>query len=61
MFMNSIYGYSEDMLKQYLISLGEKELNDIIEKDKKAELICHFCNKKYFFTEQELKKLVKRL
>ena len=24
MFMNSIYGYSEDMLKQYLISLGEK-------------------------------------
>lgn len=52
---------SKEKIEKSLISLGEKELNDIIEKDKKAELICHFCNKKYFFTEQELKKLVKRL
>lgn len=50
---------SKEKIEKSLISLGEKELNDIIEKDKKAELICHFCNKKYLFTEKELRKLVK--
>lgn len=51
---------SKEKIEKSLITLGEKELNDIIEKDKKAELICHFCNKKYLFTEEELRKLVKR-
>ena len=51
---------SKEKIEKSLIALGEKELNDIIEKDKKAELICHFCNKKYLFTEEELRKLVKR-
>ena len=51
---------SKKKIEKSLITLGEKELNDIIEKDKKAELICHFCNKKYLFTEEELRKLVKK-
>lgn len=51
---------SKEKIEKSLITLGEKELNDIIEKDKKAELICHFCNKKYLFTEEELRKLVKK-
>lgn len=51
---------SKEKIEKSLIALGEKELNDIIEKDKKAELICHFCNKKYLFTEEELRKLVKK-
>ena len=42
---------SKEKIEKSLITLGEKELNDIVEKDKKAELICHFCNKKYLFTE----------
>lgn len=49
---------SKEKIERSLISLGRKELCDIIEKDKKAELICHFCNKKYLFTEDELRKLI---
>ena len=49
---------SKEKIERSLISLGREELCDIIEKDKKAELICHFCNKKYLFTEDELRKLI---
>ena len=33
------------------------ELEDIIETDGKAELVCHFCNKKYDFSKEELEKV----
>lgn len=42
-----------------LISLGKKELENIIETDKKAEVVCHYCNEKYDFSLEELQKLVK--
>ena len=45
-------------MEKGLISIGKKELEDIIRQDKKAEIICQFCNKKYNFNEQELKKLL---
>ncbi|ABW19540.1 Hsp33 family molecular chaperone HslO [Alkaliphilus oremlandii] len=48
---------SEERLEQVLISIGEKELTEIIEEDKQAELVCHFCNKKYHFDEEHLNKL----
>lgn len=35
-------------------TLGVKELNDIIEEDGKAEILCHFCRKKYEFNKDEL-------
>lgn len=37
-----------------LKSLGSKELSAIIREDHGAELVCHFCRKKYAFTENEL-------
>ena len=33
-------------------------LTDIIETDKKAELVCHYCNKKYIFCIDELNQLL---
>ena len=33
----------------------------MIEKDKGAEVTCRFCNKKYRFSEDELKKLLEGL
>ena len=44
-----------------LISIGKKELENIIKEDEKAELICHFCNKKYNFNKQELENLLKQM
>lgn len=49
---------SRDRMERNLISLGAKELLEMAEEQHGAELQCHFCNKKYQFTEKELKSLV---
>ena len=36
-------------MKEALISIGKKEIEDIINTDEEAEIVCHFCNKKYKF------------
>lgn len=50
---------NKEKLEKTLISLGEKELVDIIEEQGRAELTCHFCNSQYVFTKVELKELLK--
>lgn len=49
---------SRERLEQVLISLGEEELNDMIENDHQAEVKCHFCNTVYTFDAEEMKKLL---
>lgn len=44
-----------------LISLGKKELKEMIDEGKGIETVCHFCNKNYLFTVDELKKLYKKI
>jgi len=46
-------------LEQVVISIGSKDLNEIIEEDEKAELICQFCGTKYQFDKEHLKLLLK--
>lgn len=41
-----------------LISLGEKELQFMIDEGKDVELNCHFCNTNYVFNVEELKELL---
>ena len=48
---------SKEKMKTALISIGKKEIDDIIKEDGKAELVCHFCNKKYDFNKEELEKI----
>lgn len=49
---------SRDRMERNLISLGAKELLEMAEEQHEAELQCHFCSKKYHFTEADLRKLV---
>lgn len=49
---------SVDQMERGLISIGEKDLTEIIEEDKSADLLCHFCNKHYLFEEEQLKALL---
>ena len=49
---------SKNSMKKGLVAIGKEELKDIIEKDGKAELVCHFCNKKYNFDKEELEKIL---
>lgn len=49
---------SRDRIEKALISMGQEELEVLIEEDKKADVSCHFCNKSYHFTEDELRQIV---
>lgn len=51
---------SKEKVEKALISIGKEELNKLIKEDKKAELNCHFCNKKYVFKLYDLKELLKQ-
>lgn len=44
-------------VEKALISLGKKELDDIISDGKDIELRCHFCNRAYDFSLDEIKKI----
>ena len=49
---------NRERIEKVLLSLGHKELKDIIEEDGKAEIVCHFCNTKYNFSKEELLEMV---
>ena len=49
---------SRDRMERNLISLGVKEILSMADEQHGAELVCHFCNSKYNFTEQEFRELV---
>lgn len=49
---------SREKVESALISLGEEEIKSMIEEDGKAEVVCHFCDKKYNFSEEDLKSLI---
>ncbi len=49
---------SRERLERVLISLGEEELSDMIAQEHGAELTCHFCNQKYRFDENDLRRLL---
>lgn len=49
---------SKDRMERNIISLGKKEILSIIEEQHEAEVQCHFCNKKYLITEEELLALI---
>ena len=44
-----------EKVKNVLKSLGKEQLNLIKEEDKQAEIVCPYCNKKYNFSEENLK------
>ena len=49
---------SRQKIEKVLISLGEKEIQDMIDEGQEIEVNCHFCSKKYKFSVDELKKLL---
>lgn len=48
---------SRERVESTLISLGQEELQTIINEDHKAEVVCHFCNEAYKFNRDDLEKL----
>ena len=51
---------SRDRMERALISLGKKELSDIIEEQGNAEMTCRFCDNVYEFSKDELITLMEK-
>ena len=51
---------SKERVSRALISVGRKDLNEMIQDGKPVELNCHFCNTNYVFTVEELKELLRK-
>ena len=51
---------TRDRVSQALLSVGKKELQDMIDDGKDIELQCHFCSKKYKFTPEEIREMMEK-
>lgn len=51
---------SRARIEKALLSIGKKDLREMIDDGKPIEVNCHFCNKNYEFSVDDLKGLLKR-
>lgn len=51
-------GCSRERTEEILMSLGVKELTRLAEEQENTEVCCHFCDKKYNFTRDEIKEII---
>ena len=49
---------SKQRVEKAIISIGKKDIMEMIEDNEPIEVNCHFCNKHYNFTVDELKEMV---
>ena len=50
---------SKERITKALISIGKKDLQEMIDDGKPIEVNCHFCNTNYTFSVDELKEIAK--
>jgi len=49
---------SRERMEKALLSLGKKDLQSLIDEDQGAELVCHFCHSKFFFSTEQLRTMM---
>lgn len=47
----------KERIEKAIISIGKKDLKEIIDEDETIEVNCHFCSSKYYFDVEELKEI----
>ena len=52
---------SRERIESALLTIGRRDLTEIIEEDGEAELQCQFCCKKYHFNKDELAAILDRM
>lgn len=50
---------SRERVEKVLLSLGKKDMQEMIDEGKEVELHCHFCNRNYTFSVEEVERLMK--
>ena len=51
---------TKERVEKAIISIGKKDIQEMIEDGKPIEVNCHFCGKSYEFSVEELKILIKK-
>ncbi len=51
---------SDERMRRAIVSLGKKEIQDIIDEQGEAEIVCQFCNKAYLYDKKELTELLEK-
>ncbi|MEE0960143.1 MAG: Hsp33 family molecular chaperone HslO, partial [Lachnospiraceae bacterium] len=51
---------SKDRVEKAIISIGKKDIQEMIDDGKEIEVNCHFCNTKYTFSVEELKDILEK-
>ena len=51
---------TKERVEKALISIGKKEMEELIAEGKEVEMNCHFCNTNYVFSIDELKSILKK-
>ena len=54
-------GCSKERYARALMTIGVKDMEDIIREDGKAELECQFCREKYSFNREELEEILSHM
>lgn len=51
---------SKERVEKAIVSIGKKDIQEMIDDGKPIEVNCHFCNTSYEFSIEELKNIIKR-
>ncbi|BCN32142.1 Hsp33 family molecular chaperone HslO [Anaeromicropila herbilytica] len=51
---------SKERVEKAIVSIGKKDIQEMIDDGEPIEVNCHFCNKHYMFSVEELKGIIKR-
>lgn len=51
---------SKERVEKALISIGKKDIQEMIDEGKEIEMHCHFCNTSYQFSVEELREILKK-
>lgn len=52
---------SKESFSKALLTLGKKDLEEIISEDHHIETVCHYCGEKYDFSEEEIKEIINKI
>lgn len=50
----------KDRVEKAIVSIGKKDIQEMIDDNEPIEVNCHFCNEQYHFSVDELKDIIKR-
>lgn len=51
---------TKERVEKAIVSIGKKDIQEMIDEGKPIEVNCHFCNTNYTFEVDELKEIIKR-